>query len=460
MRPLPFALLGLAALAGCASAPAPGESPTHPAASWWAAPEPTAVLRLSREAQPLRAAPACLGARLREVPDLAHAWWLDADPALRRELGAALAAAGEPGYAASERARAAAPERHEAAEASLRRARELRVGAPEEAHAAAREATAAFEALGDALLAAEARLLAAEAALRGGELDPGPLPVAPTRAQQVQAALLALARERARGAPARLDAALTLADEVGHGAAVAALEALVAAGAVPAPAERAPLHLARFRAAARLGDGERALLEADRALRAAQTSGRAASRDAIEARAALAQARLLLRQPAAAALDAAAAAEAAAAAGLPDIEARAEGLLGAGLMGMSRVEDAALAYGRSEAAAARAGDPAGRARALLNRATALQASGAPRAEVEACLKLVPAAPGPYAREVEARRAIAHTLLELAAGALPAPTAAERLERALETARQGGAYAVVLRFGDLPARLRAPRSGGS
>ena len=54
--------------------------------------------------------------------------------------------------------------------------------------------------------------------------------------------------------------------------------------------------------------------------------------------------------------------------------------------------------------------------------------------------------------------IIEDLVGLLDGELPGPTAAERVDAALARARAAGAYAVVLRYGGLPERLRG--AGGS
>ncbi|MGE0707499.1 MAG: hypothetical protein AB7N76_10860 [Planctomycetota bacterium] len=446
LLPLLFAVFG----AGCSATSAPalkrGEAALRP--TWWAEADAAAIARLAREAEPLRAAPVCLGARLLETPDVAHAWWLEADAGLRAELGRALAARGELAYAASEAARAKAPEAHAQAEAQLRRARAALRSDAAAARAEARGAAELFEALEDPLLQAEARLVAAAAALQAGEVEP--LPASPpARAQRAQTALLALGQARAEGRRPEPGAAIRCAAEVSHGQVLAALEELTTGGALPDVAPLA-LHLGRYRAAARRGEGERALLSAHLAQRAAELGHDA--RGGVEARVAQAQARLLLRQLPEAVIDATAAGEAATTLVAPDLEAKAQAVLGDALLARRAPEEALDAYRRAEAAAERAGDPEACARARLNRATALLQSAGDLQEVEACL----AAParGAEPAEVAARRRVLSALHGLLRGRLAGGAAAEELDAALELARREGAYAVVLRYAELPARLRA------
>ena len=68
------------------------------------------------------------------------------------------------------------------------------------------------------------------------------------------------------------------------------------------------------------------------------------------------------------------------------------------------------------------------------------------------------APTPADDALAARRAIVACLVGLLDGELTGPTAAERVDAALARARAAGAYAVVLRYGGLPERLRG--AGGS
>ncbi|MEZ6188013.1 MAG: hypothetical protein R3F62_23775 [Planctomycetota bacterium] len=332
-RALPTVLI---LLAGCASS-----EPAHLGRGlrldpgWWASPSAASVERLGREAEALAEAPSCLGARLREVPDVAHALWLGQTEPQRQRISAAFAAAGLDAYTLSDACSQRHPEDAAQGRLALGEALTLRVQDPERARALAEQALSHFQASGDPLLAAEARLLGAELALTAGE----PLPelgALPTPAQTVQAALLTLG---AADAAARPEPAIALAREVGHGAALERLASAIQRGALLAPLELDAFHRARSALAARAGEGERALLAAELALRAAEAQGSTARM--AEARLSLAQARLLLGQPAAAALEASAVAEAGTSV---ELGTQAEGLLGQALFQRGQPEAAAEAY--------------------------------------------------------------------------------------------------------------------
>ena len=439
-RLLPLGALAL--LAGCASPPTQDGRALRLAPGWWASPRPLAVQRLAGEAQALADEPACLGARLLEVPDVAHALWLETDGPARAALSAAFAAVGVQAYAASDAAALRAPGEVAAGRAALARARALRAGKPGEAQAAADEARERFASAGDALLATEAALLAADAALAARAPLPA-LPAAPVTPQRVQAALL----EAGGGGLTASDPVVQLAEQAHHGAALERIAAAVQRGALRPPADPGALHLARSNQAVRAGEGELALLTADLALRLAETQppGQARQLRLAEARLALAQARLLMGQPAAAALEATAVAENAPTLAL---QARGESLLGQALGARGQTEAAAEAYARAAQSAQGTSDTDTLSRAQLNRAAALLAAKADLDQVDACLRPIPG----ESREAQTRREVLRVLVGLLRGELTGPLAAERIEAQLELARGAGAYAVLQRYGDLPQRL--------
>lgn len=432
----------LALLAGCASTPTQDGRALRLAPGWWASPRPLAVQRLAGEAQALADEPACLGARLIEVPDVAHALWLETDGPARATLSAAFAAAGVQAYAASDAAARRAPDEVAAGRAALARAQALRAAEPRDAQAAADEARERFAAAGDALLAAEAALFAADAALAAGEPLPA-LPSPPVVAQRVQAALLEAGAEGL----AASDPILEFADRAQHGAALERIAAAVQRGALRPPVDPSALHLARSGLAVRAGEGELALLTADLGLRLAEAEppGQARELRLAEARLALAQARLLMGQPAAAALEATTVAENA-----PTLafQARGESLLGQALWARGQAEAAAEAYARAAQSAQGSADADTLSRAQLNRAAALLTAKADLDQVDACLRPIPG----EGREAQTRREVLRVLVGLLRGELTGPLAAERIEAQLDLARGAGAYAVLQRYGDLPQRL--------
>lgn len=449
-RLLALALLSL--LAGCAS-PDPvtlesslGLERLRP--GWWASAPQTSVGRLRQEAERYAGEPACLGARLLEVPEVAHALWLESKADERTRLGEALAAAGAKAYAASAAARAGDVARATRADLTLLNAQRALESDPQRAHDLASEAEVVYRELGDALLLCEARQVQAAASLAGGEEVQVPGGVAP--AQVGQALLLRLGLATRRGqVPA--DEVLRELSALRHGAGLERLTVAYQRGAVSFT-DTFPLQLARAELAAERGEGERSLLAAELALRAAGEAH--PNPRAQQARLARAVARLTLEQSAAAAIDAAEVAEDPATASLA---ARAESLLGQALWARGQPEAAAEAYERAVGAASRARDPAAEGRARINRATALLKSAGSLEEVQESLRPVPGAPP----SVEAQRRVLVALFELLRGQVSGLAAAEEIDAALVRARRVGAYAVVQRYRDLPNRVRErSRSVGS
>ncbi|MBL4847088.1 MAG: hypothetical protein JKY65_16330, partial [Planctomycetes bacterium] len=190
---------------------------------------------------------ACRATRLALLPDLAHELFVRSPQAsLRAEAVAALK---DPGYRASQAARAAPPEAHDRLRAAFVTWIEDQVGD-------AVDLRSGFEALGDSVLACE---VAQRARARGLPLK---RPTATVAIQRARAAWheLAAATRQGEPRPDLIEAALNAARAQQHLGVLEGIEQLCAASAVLlSPDERTRLSLDRARIALLRHDGARAL---------------------------------------------------------------------------------------------------------------------------------------------------------------------------------------------------------